>query len=151
MSNLQSMILSATLAAVAFGGAAFAGESPLVISADDDSLEWGPCPAFMPEGCEIAVLNGDPAAANADIFFRVPGGAEIPLHRHASAERMVLVAGELDVTYDGQETATIRVGDYAYGPAGLPHSATCAPGDACVLFIAFVEPVDAVPVGDGGD
>ncbi|HEX5787666.1 MAG TPA: cupin domain-containing protein [Woeseiaceae bacterium] len=150
MRNLRRMMLSATLAAVC-GGSASAGELPLVISADDDSLEWGPCPEFMPDGCEIAVLHGDPAAANADVFFRVPGGADIPLHRHASAERMVLVSGELDVTYDGQETATIRVGDYAYGPADLPHSATCAPGDACVLFIAFVEPVDAVPVGGGGE
>jgi quercetin dioxygenase-like cupin family protein len=103
----------------------------------------------MPEGCTIAVLHGDPAAPNADIFFKVPGGAEIPLHRHTSAERIVLVSGEMDVSYEGQDTVTLRTGDYAYGPPGVPHSASCAPGAPCILFIAFVDPVDALPVEVG--
>jgi len=30
----------------------------------------------------------------------------------------------------------------------LAHDGYCAEGDACVLFIAFELPVDAVPVGD---
>ncbi|MGH8197708.1 MAG: cupin, partial [Steroidobacteraceae bacterium] len=34
----------------------------------------------------------------------------------------------------------------AYGPAKLPHSAYCLKGAACVLFIAFEAPVDAVPI-----
>jgi len=46
----------------------------------DAGLQWGPCPEFMPKGCEIAVLHGDPAKPNADVFFRVPGGAAIPAH-----------------------------------------------------------------------
>lgn len=110
---------------------------------DDPALGWGPCPEFMPEGCGITVLHGDPAAPNADLFIRVPGGAEIARHWHNSAERMVLVSGELQVTYDGQPPVTLRPGMYAYGPARIPHVATCAPGDACVLFIAFESPVDA--------
>ncbi len=113
---------------------------------DDEGLAWGPCPEFMPEGCTIAVLHGDPAAANADIFFKVPGGAQIPLHRHTSAERMVLIAGQMDVSYEGQDITTLRTGDYAYGPPGVPHSASCAPGAPCILFIAFVDPIDAMPV-----
>lgn len=123
-----------------------AEEKAVSISADDDGLEWGPCPEFMPDGCTIAVLHGDPGAENADVFFKVPGGAQIPLHRHTSAERIVLVCGEMDVTYDGQDTATIGTGDYAYGPPGVPHSASCAQGEPCILFIAFVDPVDAMPV-----
>jgi quercetin dioxygenase-like cupin family protein len=126
-----------------------ADESAVSMSPDDESLAWGPCPAFMPEGCTIAVLHGDPAAPNVDVFFKVPGGAEIPLHRHTSAERMVLVSGEMDVSYEGQDTATLRTGDYAYGPPGVPHSASCAPGKPCILFIAFVDPLDAVPVAVG--
>jgi hypothetical protein len=110
----------------------------------DAALAWGPCPPMMPEGCAIAVLHGDPAQPNADVFLKVPGGASIPRHRHASPERMVLVSGELRVTYDGQDEAVLRPGSYAYGPANLPHAATCAEGDPCVLFIAFELPVDAV-------
>lgn len=40
----------------------------------------------------------------------------------------------------------LRPGTYAYGPAHLPHVATCLSKEPCVLFIAFVEPVDAIPV-----
>lgn len=112
----------------------------------DAELKWGPCPAFIPKGCEIAVLHGNPAEKNADIFFKVPANFTIPAHWHTSAERMVLVSGKLSVTYDGQKTVVLRPGTYAYGPPKLPHKATCAKGNPCVLFIAFESPVDAVPV-----
>lgn len=128
--------------------AAAAADAPPVATAlarthTDAGLAWGPCPAFLPQGCAIAVLRGDPAKANADIYFRVPAGAEIVRHWHTSAERMVLVSGELTVTYDGHDATVLRPGTYAYGPARLPHSARCAEGEACVLFIAFEAPVDA--------
>jgi quercetin dioxygenase-like cupin family protein len=121
-------------------------EKAITWTADDSRLQWGPCPAFLPEGCRIAVLNGDPAKANADVFFKVPAGSKLPLHWHSSAERMVLVAGELLVTYEGQAAATMKAGTYAYGPARQPHSGTCVSAAPCVLFIAFESPVDAVPV-----
>ncbi|GGA82802.1 hypothetical protein GCM10011521_21370 [Arenimonas soli] len=117
----------------------------LAFSADDPALAWGPCPAFMPEGCGITVLNGDPAGPASDVFFKVPGGSVIPHHWHTSPERMVLVSGELQVHYDGQEPRTLRTGMYAYGPARLGHSAVCAEGEPCILFISFSAPVDAVP------
>ena len=121
-----------------------AAERALAIPVQDSGLQWGPCPAFLPKGCEIAVLHGDPAKPNADIFFRVPGNAVIPHHWHSSAERMVLVSGELHVTYDGQPTVALKPGMYAYGPPKLGHDATCKSAEPCVLFIAFDLPVDAV-------
>ena len=126
-------------------------ELALAWTLQDSRLQWGPCPAFLPEGCAIAVLHGDPGKDNADVFFKVPGGSTIPAHWHTSAERMVLVSGELHVTYDGQETTILTPGTYAYGPAKLPHKASCAKGDPCVLFIAFESPVDAFPVEDKGN
>ena len=66
-------------------------------------------------------------------------------HTHTSAERMVLVSGEMEVEYRGQPPATIRTGNYAYGPAGHPHSVTCLDAGECVLFIAFEDPIDAEP------
>lgn len=120
-------------------------ESALAISAADSRLQWGPCPAFMPEECRLAVLHGDPAQPNSDVLLKVPPGQSLAHHWHTSAERMVLVTGELEVAYDGQQPATLKPGMYAYGPAKLPHSAACQSKDACVLFIAFEGPVDAVP------
>ncbi|HEV7264940.1 MAG TPA: cupin domain-containing protein [Falsiroseomonas sp.] len=112
--------------------------------ADGAALNWGPCPDFMPEGCGLAVLQGDPARHNADVFFRLPANTTAERHWHNSAERMVLISGELHVDYDGQEPVVMRPGTYAYGPARLPHSAACRSAEPCILFIAFNEPVDAM-------
>lgn len=130
---------------LAFGGSSVFGAEPgaFTRSAADEDLEWRPCPPFMPEGCAIALLNGDPAAPNADVFFRVPANSAIPSHWHTSAERMILVSGNMTVQYDGQEAVTLSSGAYAYGPPKLPHTAHCNDEGPCVLFIAFEDPVDA--------
>jgi quercetin dioxygenase-like cupin family protein len=119
---------------------------PLTQRATDAALQWSACPALFPKGCEIAVLHGDPAKPNADIFLRVPGGYAIPPHSHTSAERIILVGGQLEVKYRGAPRTTLDVGNYAYGPAGLPHEAVCRSSEPCILFVAFEEPVDAKPV-----
>ncbi len=121
-------------------------EPALALRADDAQLQWGPCPPFLPKGCGIAVLHGDPAKDNLDVFLKVPAKSTLPLHWHTSAERMVLVAGELHVTYEGQKTAVLKTGTYAYGPAKRPHDGYCASTMPCILFIAFESPLDAVPV-----
>lgn len=118
--------------------------SPPVTRTVDSSLQWGPCPPIFPTGCQIAVLNGDPAKPNADIFLRVPGGYTIPPHSHTSPERMILVEGQLTVRYRGAPAEILTPGEYAYGPARLPHEATCTGNKACTLFIAFEGPVDAI-------
>jgi len=139
------MLLSSLVGSFAYAQAP-ASEQARTQTADDAQLKWGPCPPFLPRGCAIAVLHGDPAKDNLDVFFKVPGRSTIPLHWHTSAERMVLVAGELHVAYDGQKMAILRPGTYAYGPAKRPHSGFCASADPCVLFIAFESPLDAIPV-----
>lgn len=121
-------------------------EAPLVKNAADPALAWGPCPAPLPTGCELAVLHGDPAKPNADVLLRMPGGYKIPPHRHSSAERMMLVGGQMEVKYQGAAAATLNPGNYAYGPANLPHRASCTGAMPCTLFIAFEGPVDVVPV-----
>ena len=126
--------------------ASSAEPSAIAWTAEDAGLKWGPCPPFLPQGCQIAVLQGDPGKPNADVFFKVPAKSKLPLHWHSSAERMVLVAGELHVTYEGQSKAILKPGSYACGPAKLPHSGECASAVPCVLFIAFESPVDATPV-----
>jgi len=124
-------------------------ESALAVSAADSRLKWGVCPAFMPEGCRLAVLHGDPSMPNSDLLLKVPPGQRLAHHSHSSAERMVLIAGSLKVAYDGQQPVMLKPGMYAYGPAKLPHAATCESREACVLFIAFEGPVDAIPTQVG--
>jgi quercetin dioxygenase-like cupin family protein len=147
---LRRMLLAtAAFTALALGtvGVQAGGtEKAITRTPDDPAVVWGPCPAFLPKGCGLAVLHGDPAKENADVFLKVPGGSVLAHHKHTSAERIVLISGELDVRYDGQQSARLRPGTYAYGPAGVPHVATCLSKQPCVLFIAFVQPVDAIPV-----
>jgi quercetin dioxygenase-like cupin family protein len=147
-----SMLLCALLGA-GFHAAAGATELPttsavraLAISPDDPNLAWSACPplVFAP-GCQLAVLHGDPAQPNADVLLRVPGGYRIAPHTHTSAERMILLSGQLEVQYAGSAAVTLDVGDYAYGPPGLAHEAKCLGKTPCTLFIAFELPVDALP------
>ena len=143
--QLAMIALVSALGACATAAAQRASEVAFARSAGDDALQWGGCPPIFPAGCQIAVLHGDPAQPNADIFLRVPGGMELPNHTHTSAERIILVSGELRVRYEGQAPVTLREGDYAYGPAGLPHTAECLSQAPCTLFIAFEQAVDAHP------
>ena len=142
--NVAAADPAAANAAAPAAAPAEASKAPLAKAAADPAVQWGPCPELFPAGCEIAVLHGNPASPNADVFLRVPGGYAIPPHSHTSAERMVLVSGRLAVKYQGHPEASLQTGTYAYGPAGLPHRATCAAGAPCTLFIAFEGPVDAV-------
>ena len=141
-----SLFFSVSMAGLPVLAQPAAPDQALTWTAGDAQLKWGPCPPFLPKGCGIAVLHGDPSKDNVDVFFKVPAKSTIPLHFHTSAERMVLVAGELHVTYDGQKTAVLKSGTYAYGPAKRPHKGFCASAVPCVLFIAFESPLDAVPV-----
>ena len=147
-SILSLLALFLVSAAMAQNGDASDMENSVLISVDDESLQWGPCPPFMPEGCNIAVLHGDPSKENADVLFRVNGKSSIPNHWHSSAERMVLLSGKMEVTYKGESTSTMKLGNYAFGPAKKPHTAKCVSKDPCVLYIGFNEPVDAFAIED---
>jgi quercetin dioxygenase-like cupin family protein len=115
-------------------------------NADDPDLAWGPCPEFLPDDCRIAVLQGNPEEPNADVLFKLQGNTKAPNHIHTSAERMILISGEFHVDYENQDPVVMTAGTYAYGPAGLPHTASCVSDEPCILFIAFEQPVDAIPV-----
>jgi quercetin dioxygenase-like cupin family protein len=147
MSVLHAAEPSATAAATAPATAAD-HDRPLAFSQADASLQWGDCPAIFPPGCKLTVLHGTPDQPGADVFLRVPAGYTIPAHSHTSAERMVLVSGQLDVTYAGHPKVALKRGDYAYGPAKLPHTAYCNGPEACTLFIAFNTAVDALPFAE---
>ena len=121
-------------------------EMSVVRTANDKDLQWGPCPPFLPSGCAIAVLHGDPSKPNVDVFLKIPANSELPNHIHNSAERIILVEGELDVKYQGENSQTLKAGSYAYGPAKKPHVGKCSGAGPCILFIAFEAPLDAIPV-----
>lgn len=113
---------------------------------EDRQLEWTPCPAIFPKGCELVVLRGNPTNGASDVFLRTPPNYTLPQHWHTSPERMILISGELQVTYENDKPTWLKPGSYAYGPAKAKHEARCADKGPCVLFIAFDLPIDAVLV-----
>jgi len=56
---------------------------------------------------------------NSDVLFRFDGNTEIPSHLHTSTEWMILLAGEFNIDYDGQDPVVMTRGACVYGPAEL--------------------------------
>ncbi|HAQ50680.1 MAG TPA: hypothetical protein DCR13_03930 [Gammaproteobacteria bacterium] len=137
------LALSSLLPMAAQAGDHGAPTKAFTYAMDDNRLEWMNCPAFFAKGCQLAILQGDPSKPNSDVIFKTPGNYDLPEHWHSSAERMILIAGELDLSYEGQPTINIKPGMYIYGPAKLPHSGRCVSAEPCQLFIAFEGPLDA--------
>jgi hypothetical protein len=119
-------------------------ELPPNYAPGDKGLKWGGCPEGLPKGCQLAVLNGDPAKPGADVFLKLPGKSKVPAHKHTSVERIVVVEGDLSLTYDGHKPLAVKRGTYHYGPAEAVHEAQCVSAQPCVLFISFEKPIDLI-------
>lgn len=117
-------------------------EMSITKTINDSDIVWNPAPEFFP-GCSFTILHGDISGPNLDLFFRIEPNTEIINHTHNSAERMVLISGELEVQYEGEKPQILKAGTYAYGPANKPHRAKCLNSGQCVLFIALVDPFNA--------
>ena len=120
-------------------------EMSIAKTINDDDIIWNPAPDFFP-GCSFTILHGDITKPNLDFFFKVEPNTDIIYHTHNSAERMVLISGEMEVQYEGENPQILKAGTYAYGPAKKPHRAKCLNNGQCVLFIAMIDPFDAVPI-----
>jgi len=122
-------------------------ENSHVIDPTHPDVVWSPAPPAFP-GCSVTILNGDISKPRLDFFFRVESKTEAVRHTHNSAERMILVQGNLEVQYDGEDAVVLKPGMYAYGPAKKPHRAKCLSADPCILFVAMNEPFSAEALSD---
>lgn len=126
--------LAASLFALMASGATFAQAH-----AENSPMTWD-----ISDPDQFSVVHGDLEKGNADVVVKFPAGSISQHHWHTTAERMVLLSGELHLTYDGHDTMVLTPGSYAYGPAKLAHTAACTKAAACVLFIATELPFDEV-------
>ena len=95
-----------------------------VREAEQPFAEGAPAPRwtptdFMLKGTASRVLFGDPAKPGADVFLKLPAKSKVPPHKHTSVERIVLVEGDLSLTYSGHKPLTLKRGTYHYGTAYL--------------------------------
>ncbi|WP_019668947.1 cupin domain-containing protein [Eudoraea adriatica] len=120
-------------------------ETSINTTIDNKDLKWLPAPDFFPD-CSFTILHGDISKPNLDFFFKIEPNTQVVNHTHNSPERMILISGDLEVQYEGEKPVVLKAGSYAYGPAGKPHKAKCLDNGPCVLFVAMVDPFDAVPI-----
>ncbi|MEO8505514.1 MAG: cupin domain-containing protein [Acidobacteriota bacterium] len=129
-----------------FSSSALRAEPPAVTSTHPS---WAPCLPFVPKGCEVAVLRGDPNRTGSQVLYRMPANFAVPSHWHTSAERTVLVSGKLRLKYDGSAPEILAPGDSVESPGKMPHAAFCFKGAPCVVLVEYSLPFDAVPVASG--
>src|SRR5687768_14561134 len=95
----------ATLAALSLGSAyaeetkakaPMAGKSVLW---DAEDLKWTPVPDFP---VKTAVLWGDPAKGAHGAFHKFPAGFAAPVHHHTADHNVVVVAGRMTLTPEGE-------------------------------------------------
>src|SRR5882762_11230964 len=62
-----------------------------------DSVQYGPAPAFVEPGAQLAVLEGNPMAASGDytIRLKLPSGYKIAPHWHPKRENVTIISGTL--------------------------------------------------------
>ncbi|MGA8273938.1 MAG: cupin domain-containing protein [Candidatus Sulfotelmatobacter sp.] len=81
-----------------------------------DAIPYGPAPAFVAAGAQLAVLEGNPAAATGDytIRLKMPDGYRIAPHWHPKRENVTVITGTFKVGM-GDRFDESRMGDFAAG------------------------------------
>jgi hypothetical protein len=119
-----------------------------------DQIQYGPPPAFVAAGAELAVLEGNPAASTGDFTIRLkmPGGYKIAPHWHPKRENVTVIAGNFKVgmgdKFDESKMMSFPPGSFAYLDPDMHHYAM-ADGAAIVqvhgmspLQFNYVNPAD---------
>lgn len=110
-----------------------------------DAVTWGPAPPGLPPGAELAVLSGDPAAAQPfTIRAKLPAGYVVPPHWHPTTENVTVIQGTLLLgmgeKFDEAAMKALPVGSFAVMPKEMRHYAKAK--DATVIQIHGIGPFE---------
>jgi quercetin dioxygenase-like cupin family protein len=121
---------------------------------------WGPAPAILPPGAELAVLEGDPTKTGPyTMRLRMADGYRIPPHFHPADEHVTVLSGTFMVgmgeRFDGTALKTLPAGTFGMIPTGMRHFAQAKGATVLQLHgigpwgLTYVNPADAPkqPVG----
>lgn len=119
-----------------------------------DEVQYGPAPAFVPSGAQLAVLEGNPMGSTGDFTVRLkmPDGYRFPPHWHPKRENVTVLSGTLKVgmgdRFDESKMMSFPAGSFAYLDPDMHHFVE-ASGDVVVqihgespLQINYVNPND---------
>jgi uncharacterized RmlC-like cupin family protein len=94
-----------------------------------DTVQYGPAPAFVPAGAQLAVLEGDPTASSGDytVRLKMPAGYKIAPHWHPKRENVTVISGTFKVgmgdRFDESSMASFPAGSFAYLDPNMHHYA----------------------------
>jgi mannose-6-phosphate isomerase-like protein (cupin superfamily) len=94
-----------------------------------DQVKFGPVPAFMPPGAQLAVLEGNPMASAGDFTIRIkmPDGYRLAPHTHPNRENVTVLSGTLKVgmgdQFDVSKMMSFEAGSFAYVDPSMHHYA----------------------------
>jgi len=93
-----------------------------------DAIQYGPAPAFIPPGAQLAVLEGDPMGTGAyTIRLKAPAGYKIPPHWHPKRENVTVIEGTIKVgmgdKFDESKMMSFPAGSFAFLDPSMHHYA----------------------------
>ena len=97
-----------------------------------DQVKYGPVPAFLQPGAQLAVLEGDPMASSGDytIRLKMPDGYKIAPHTHPLRENVTVISGTLKVgmgdQFDASKMMSFAAGSFAYLDPSMHHYAAAS-------------------------
>ena len=119
-----------------------------------DAIPYGPAPAFVAAGAQLAVIEGNPGASSGDytVRLKMPDGYRIAPHWHPLRENVTVISGTFKVgmgdRFDVSTMAAFPAGSFAYLDPDMHHYAM-ASGEVVVqvhgsapLQFNYVDPND---------
>ena len=119
-----------------------------------DAIPYGPAPAFVAAGAQLAVIEGNPGASSGDytVRLKMPDGYRIAPHWHPLRENVTVISGTFKVgmgdRFDVSAMAAFPAGSFAYLDPDMHHYAM-ASGEVVVqvhgsapLQFNYVDPND---------
>jgi len=91
-----------------------------------DAVKWGPAPAALPAGAEVAVLYGDPGKdGQFAMRIKLPQGYSVPPHSHPKPEVVTVISGVFKLgmgeTADAKRAQPLAAGSFAALEPGTAH------------------------------
>jgi quercetin dioxygenase-like cupin family protein len=120
-----------------------------------DTIPWGPPPPFVAPGAQLAVLEGNPAAASGEYTVRVkmPDGYRIAPHWHPLRENVTVISGTFKVgmgdVFETNKMTALPAGGFAFLDPDMHHYAMAS--GPVVVQIHGMAPLQFNYVNPGDD
>ena len=147
---MKSILCSAVL-----GVAMLAAQGTAKNMFTPDQVQYGPVPAFVAPGAQLAVLEGDPTASTGDFTVRLkmPAGYQIAPHWHPYRENITVISGSFKAgmgdSFDESKMLTFGPGSFAYMDPSMHHYAMAS--GPTVVQVHGMSPLQFNYVNPGDD